>query len=42
MSDQERSDADRRLRSRNLIMLFSLLGFVALVYGIAISRMSGG
>ena len=41
MADRNRSDDDRRLRGRNLIMLFSLLGFVALVYGYSLSRMAG-
>ena len=32
----------RRLRSRNLALLAALLGFVALVYVVAIVRMAGG
>ena len=32
----------RRLRSRNLAVLAALLGFVALVYVVAIVRMAGG
>ena len=32
----------RRLRSRNLAVLAALLGFVALVYIVAIVRMAGG
>ncbi len=41
MTEQDRMDHQRRLRGRNLAVLVSLLGFVALVYLIAIVRMAG-
>ncbi len=41
MTEQDRSEFQRRLRGRNLAVLFSLLGFVALVYLVAIVRMAG-
>ncbi len=41
MTDQEQLDYRRRLRGRNLALLFALLGFVALVYFVAIVRMAG-
>ena len=41
MTDQDRIEFQRRLRGRNLAVLFSLLGFVALVYLVAIVRMAG-
>jgi hypothetical protein len=33
---------DRNRRTRNLVMLLVLLGFVALVYAVTIVRMGGG
>ncbi len=42
MTEQDRMDYQKRLRGRNLAVLFSLLGFVAVVYLVAIVRMSGG
>lgn len=42
MTEQDRMDYQKRLRGRNLALLFSLLGFVAVVYLVAIVRMSGG
>ena len=41
MTEQDRSEFQRRLRGRNLAVLFSLLGFVALVYLVAIVKMAG-
>ncbi len=41
MTEQDRIEFQRRLRGRNLAVLFSLLGFVALVYLVAIVRMAG-
>ena len=44
MTEQDRQDLDhhqRRLRGRNLAVLFALLGFAALIYLVAIVRMSG-
>jgi hypothetical protein len=32
---------DRNRRARNIALLIALLGFVALIYGITIVRMSG-
>ena len=42
MTELDRVDYQKRLRGRNLAVLFSLLGFVAVVYLVAIVRMSGG
>jgi hypothetical protein len=33
---------DRNRRTRNLVMLLVLLGFVALIYAVTIVRMGGG
>ncbi|WP_281262025.1 hypothetical protein [Azospirillum thermophilum] len=41
MDDNERERL-RRLRGRNLAVLFALLALVALFYGITVVRMSGG
>ena len=41
MTDREPVDHRQRLRGRNLAVLFALLGFVALVYLVAIVRMAG-
>jgi uncharacterized protein YhdP len=41
MADQDRQDYQQRLRGRNLATLFALLGFVALIYLVAIVRMAG-
>lgn len=39
--DGERPDARRRLRGKNLAVLAALLGFVVLIYVIALVRMGG-
>ena len=41
MTEQDRMDYQKRLRGRNLALLFSLLGFVAVVYLVAVVRMAG-
>ena len=41
MTDRNYTDDQRRLRARNLTVLFSLLGFVAAIYVYAMVRMAG-
>ena len=41
MTDTDRQTRDRRLRGRNVATLCALLGFVVLLYVVAIVRMSG-
>ncbi len=41
MTHPDRTDEQRRLRARNLTVLFSLLGFVAAIYVYAMVRMAG-
>ena len=41
MTDQDQQDDRRRLRGRNLAMLAALLGFVILIYLVAIVKMAG-
>ena len=40
MTEQDRLEYQHRLRGRNLAILFALLGFVALIYLVAIVRMA--
>ena len=37
-----RAKGDRRLRQKNLAMLFALVAFVVLIYLVSIVRMGGG
>ncbi|HET8727740.1 MAG TPA: hypothetical protein VFO41_09540 [Alphaproteobacteria bacterium] len=39
--DQEKREHARRLRGRNLAVLFALLAFVVLIYVISMVRMGG-
>ena len=41
MTEQDRQKFERRLRGRNLATLCALLGFVALLYMVALVRMAG-
>lgn len=40
--DREQNESRRRLRSKNLTMLFALGGLAVLFYVVAIVRMGGG
>jgi len=42
MNELPRDEARRRLKARNYALMAALLGFVALVYIVAIVRMGGG
>jgi hypothetical protein len=41
MTEQDQRKFQRRLRGRNLATLYALLGFVVLLYMVAIVRMAG-
>ncbi len=41
MTEQDQQKFERRLRGRNLATLYALLGFVALIYMVALVRMAG-
>ncbi len=42
MNELTRDEARRRLKARNYALMAALLGFVVLVYIVAIVRMGGG
>jgi hypothetical protein len=42
MNDVTRDEARRRLKTRNYALMAVLLGFVLLVYVVALVRMGGG